>query len=165
LNKREAPTKKKMAPGTVKIYNKVQLLHGLSFQTSAPSYTLKLQLNTYLRNVKWDRSKRLLNGSLLLLTKDECETVYFATVCRRIPSDLQRDGTFCIVWEGTKPEFQKEESFFDILECDIFFEPYRYYVLHTYKYREAILLWIVQSSITGSNPGIPVFLFEIQSRF
>ncbi len=148
-----------MAPGTVKIYNKVQLLHGLSFQTSAPSYTLKLQLNTYLRNVKWDRSKRLLNGSLLLLTKDECETVYFATVCRRIPSDLQRDGTFCIVWEGAKPEFQKEESFFDMLECDIFFEPYRYYV-HKAKALELELEGVLEMDVirnSVADPGIPSY--------
>jgi hypothetical protein len=115
----------KNAPGTVKIYKRTQLLPGLSF-TSAPSYTLKLQLNNYLRNVKWERSKRLLNGTLLLLTPDDCRSIFFATVCRRHPDELRKDGTFCIVWEGpNKPQFRKEDSFFDVLECDVFFESYR----------------------------------------
>ena len=122
---RDAPKKKKMAPGTVKIYNHVQLLPELSFTTSTPAYTLKLQLDSYLRRVKWDRSKRLLNGSLLLLTKDDCQTNYFATVTRRNVQELSQYGTFCITWEGDKPDFQKEDSYFDVLECDVYFESYR----------------------------------------
>jgi len=112
-------------PGTVKIYYRVQLKPGLSFQTSSPSYTLKLERNNYLKNIKWDRSKRLLNGSLLLLTQDDFSTIFFATVCRRDIRDLTTSGTFCIVWEGSKPQFQAE-AYFTMLECDIFFETYRY---------------------------------------
>jgi hypothetical protein len=122
---RDGSTKSKNAPGSVRIYKRVQLLPGLSF-TSAPSYTLKLQLNSYLQNVKWERSKSLLKGTLLLLTPDACRTIFFATVCRRKADELRKDGTFCIVWEGPhKPEFRKEDSFFDVLECDVFFESYR----------------------------------------
>lgn len=115
-----------MKAGSVKIYENVELLTRLNFETHTPYYVMRLDYanSRHLLRVKWDKSKRLLPQSLILLTKDDFENVYFATVCKRDSQELQNSGTFGIVWEGKKPEFCPG-SYFDIVESDVYFESYR----------------------------------------
>jgi len=77
-----------------------------------------------LQRVNWAKSKRLLNQSLILLSNDKFKSIYLATICRQAPEELRTEGTFGIAWEGKRPEFSSG-SYFDILECDVYFETYR----------------------------------------
>jgi len=115
-----------MSAGTVKVYKNVQLLPRLNFDSHTPHYEMKLDYanNRKLRTVKWNKSKRLLPQSLILLSKDNFKTIYFATICKRDETQLQNEGKFGITWEGKRPSFSIE-SYFDVIECDVYFEAYR----------------------------------------
>lgn len=76
-----------------------------------------------LRGVKWENSKRLLTGSLLILTPDRFKNVYFATVGRRDEKKLPH-GLVDIVWEGNRPHTYNNVTFL-MIECEVYFESYR----------------------------------------
>lgn len=75
------------------------------------------------KKVKWDKSKRLLSGSLLVFTKDDFVNSYFATVYQRNENELKA-GKLAISWEGEIPEFDKQAEFL-MVECEVYFEAYR----------------------------------------
>ena len=75
------------------------------------------------KKVRWDKSKRLLNGTLVLLTSDNFKTIYFATVAQRDERLLQK-GIVGISWEGKRPPSYVGVKFL-IVECEVYFESYR----------------------------------------
>lgn len=77
-----------------------------------------------LKRVKWETSKRFLTGSLLLLTPDRFENIYFATVGRRDERKLPH-GLIDIIWEGTRRPDTYNNVTFLMIECEVYFESYR----------------------------------------
>jgi len=71
--------------------------------------------------IKWEKSKRLLNGSLLVFTHDNFKSAYFGIVARRDIPQLKQ-GILGITWEGDPPDFDKT---FLMVECEVYFEAYR----------------------------------------
>ena len=106
--------------GNVRIYPEV-VICGAELVRDTVTYSLQLPEALYKR-VKWEKSKRLLQGSLLVLTADNFESAYFAIVASRDPAQLKK-GIFGIIWEGIKPDYSNEE--FLLIECEVYFEAYR----------------------------------------
>lgn len=116
--------RKRMPFGTVRLYQKIRI-RNVELVRDTVMYTLQLQEEDYAR-VKWERSKRLLNGSLLLFTSDNFKSAYFGIIARRDPEELTSKGIFGISWEGTtKPDFSKKNEEFLMFESECFFEAYR----------------------------------------
>jgi len=110
--------------GTVRLYQKIRITN-VELVRDTIMYTLQLQPEDYAR-VKWDRSRRLLNGSLLLFTSDNFTSAYFGIIARREPEELKTKGIFGITWEGVnKPDFSKKNEEFLMFESECFFEAYR----------------------------------------
>ena len=81
------------------------------------------------RNVPWEKCKRLKFGSLLCLSADDFYTPFFATVESRDPRELCC-GELDVRFEGVQLDklnrFVEEKSQFDMVESEAFFEAYRY---------------------------------------
>lgn len=112
---------KRPAPGTIRIYRDVRL-HKVHCTIDLTLFTMKFS-TVNLKRVKWENSKRLLTGSLLLLTPDRFRNIYFATVGRRDERKL-RDGLIDIIWEGNRPDTYDSVNFL-MIECEVYFESYR----------------------------------------
>ena len=76
---------------------------------------------------KWAHSKRLIYGSFLCLSKDNFETMLFATVANRDPRDLQK-GTFDIhfIEEQNILDIEESQQEYQMVESPAFFEAYRH---------------------------------------
>ncbi|KAH9488054.1 NFX1-type zinc finger-containing protein 1 [Bulinus truncatus] len=78
-----------------------------------------------LGNVKWESSKRLIFGSLLCLSKDNFETVIFATVAHREAAELKKGNISVNVKEGLEIIFNSTSSdTFVMAETTAYFESY-----------------------------------------
>ncbi|XP_041100383.1 NFX1-type zinc finger-containing protein 1-like isoform X2 [Polyodon spathula] len=81
-----------------------------------------------LKSVNWESSKRLLYGALVCLSRDNFETMIFATVANRDVKDLQNGITTLDFTEESRlklSEFQ-ENDYFLMVETTAFFEAYRH---------------------------------------
>jgi len=65
----------------IRLYNNVRLLYPVC-TSNGLRYRIKFD-NSKLRHVRWENSKRLIFGSLMCLSKDNFESVLFATVANR----------------------------------------------------------------------------------
>ncbi|XP_055890805.1 NFX1-type zinc finger-containing protein 1-like [Biomphalaria glabrata] len=75
--------------------------------------------------VKWEFSKRLIFGSLLCLSKDNFETVIFATVAHRDPAELKKGNISVSVKRGLDVVFNSSSSdSFIMAETTAYFESY-----------------------------------------
>ncbi|KAJ6649215.1 NFX1-type zinc finger-containing protein 1 [Pseudolycoriella hygida] len=113
------------APGTIRIYKDVEL-HNVHSNVDVTLFTMKFSTFN-LKRVKWETSKRLLTGSLLLLTSDNFKKIFFATVGQRDDKKLPQ-GLIDIVWEGDRPLTYENVKFL-MIESEVYFESYR----HTLK--------------------------------
>lgn len=113
--------KRRPPPGTIRIYRNVTL-QKVECTVEVTLFTMKFLTNN-LKRVKWESSKRLLTGSLLILTPDRFKTIYFATVGRRDEKKLPY-GLIDIIWEGKRPDTYNNVAFL-MIECEVYFESYR----------------------------------------
>ena len=76
---------------------------------------------------RWAHSKRLIFGSFLCFSKDNFETMLFATVANRDPKDLQ-EGRFDIkfIEEQNIFDIEKRQQEYQMVESPAFFEAYRH---------------------------------------
>ena len=65
----------------IRLYNDVRLLYPV-FTSDGLRYRIKFD-NSKFKHVRWENSKRLIFGSLMCLSKDNFESVLFATVANR----------------------------------------------------------------------------------
>ncbi|XP_021953554.2 NFX1-type zinc finger-containing protein 1 [Folsomia candida] len=115
--------RKKMPLGSIRIYNNVQIL-GSELLHGVTHFWLRLP-EKFTRKVKWDRSKRLLPGSLLVLTKDAFKTGSFGVVGIRDADKLKRSGELSFIPEGDPPSYNDTDNFM-LIESEVYFEAYRY---------------------------------------
>ncbi|CAL1544824.1 unnamed protein product, partial [Lymnaea stagnalis] len=79
-----------------------------------------------LKGIKWDSSKRLMFGSLLCLSKDNFETVVFATVARREASSLENGSITVKFKSGLDIVFNStSRDTYIMAETTAFFEMYK----------------------------------------
>lgn len=86
-------------------------------------------LHHSVRNIPWEKCKRLKFGSLLCLSADDFYTPLFATVESRDPKELC-SGELDVQFEGVELDklnrFIEVKTKFDMVESQAFFEAYRY---------------------------------------
>ena len=104
----------------VSVCNTVCLHSGIGFQIQFDA--------TKFRRVNWEHSKRLIFGSLLCFSRDNFQTIYFATVVKRDPK-LLTNGFVTVQFEGDGVEdiFQIDPNeIFVMVESTAYFEAYRH---------------------------------------
>lgn len=89
----------------------------------------KIEFDTRpLKFVRWQNSKRLLYGSLVCMSRDNFETLLFATVSDRDPEELKKGIVHLSFNERSRPtlaEVQPSDSFL-MVETTAYFEAYRH---------------------------------------
>ncbi|XP_033114470.1 NFX1-type zinc finger-containing protein 1-like [Anneissia japonica] len=81
-----------------------------------------------LKGVRWQSTKRLIYGSLVCLSKDDFQTVYFATVANSKPRDLE-NGFLDLKFEIQGQVENTRNEKFTMVETSSFFEAYRHVLL------------------------------------
>ena len=86
-------------------------------------HCIRLEMKN-LRRIPWEHSKRLLYGSFLCLSKDNFETMLFATVANRKPEDLRTGRLDIRFVEGLEGTHRTRDKFV-MVESPAYFESYR----------------------------------------
>jgi hypothetical protein len=109
--------------GTVRMYKDVRVV---SVDLIRDTTVLSLQLPPDMyKKVNWSKSRRLMNGSLLIITTDLFKSAYFATVCLRSDEKLTEKGIVGVSWEGDSPTLGQLKDGFLMFESECYFEAYR----------------------------------------
>ena len=110
----------------IRLYSDVHVKHSICTEDSGLVHCI--QFNTRpLRRIKWDRSKRLIYGSLLCLSSDNFQTMLFASVVDR-KNDLLEEGILYVKFEAKfdmVAAIKPSESFM-MAESSAFFEAYKH---------------------------------------
>lgn len=104
----------------VRFYHDVKIL---SYEMDNNSHTIQFSPK-HLGRVSWETSKRLIHGSLLMLSADGFKSFLLFTVSDRKPQDLEL-GKFKAKFEGEALPLQYKEKVYVMAESTIFFEAYR----------------------------------------
>lgn len=116
----EGKHKRGLRIDNIRLYEDVQILDQ---DTKTNSFTLKFSIKG-MQKVNWEGSKRLLFGSLLLLSDDGFNSFFLFTVSDRKPEQLAQ-GKVKANFEGVSlPSFVKNKKLV-MAESSVFFEAYR----------------------------------------
>ena len=113
----------------MRIYHDITVLNPV-FSTKSMVYRVRFDhQHRTLRNVPWHKSSRLKFGSLVCLSSDDFQTLFFASVENREAKDL-RHGQLDIRFENVQPEevnrFISKREAFKMVESSAYFEAYRH---------------------------------------
>nr|XP_006812408.1 PREDICTED: NFX1-type zinc finger-containing protein 1-like [Saccoglossus kowalevskii] len=110
---------------------------------------------TRLKHVRWQSSKRLIYGSLLCLSKDDFNTLIFATVANRDAKDLEQGYLEVRFEDSTQVSTILPKDEFILAETSAYFEAYRH-VLHglqeTTEENMAFKKYIVKAATSVDSP-------------
>ncbi|KAK2703797.1 hypothetical protein QYM36_017839 [Artemia franciscana] len=88
------------------------------------THTIRIA-NDRLKKIAWENSKRLLHGSLLCLSKDDFKTFLLATLAKRDPELLAKEGAIDIRLENVTNFKSHMTGSFILAESSVYFEVYR----------------------------------------
>ena len=117
---------------TSKYLSEVRIYEGVSVCStvclfSGVGFNIRFDARRF-KKVNWEHSKRLIFGSLLCLSCDNFQTIYFATVVKRDPK-LLKDGVVTVQFDGDNVNdvFQIDpDQLFVMVESTAYFEAYRH---------------------------------------
>jgi len=116
----EGKHKRGLRIDNIRLYEDVQILDQ---DTKTNSYTLQFSIKG-MKNVNWEGSKRLLFGSLLLLSEDGFNSFFLFTVSDRKPDQLAQ-GKIKANFEGVSLPASVKKKKLVMAESSVFFEAYR----------------------------------------
>ena len=124
-----SPSRKVKRTDDVSVYHDVTVLHPVC-NRKGQVYRIRFNpSHPKVKRVNWERSKRLKFGTLVCLSSDEFNTLFFATVENRRPEGLSV-GELDVRFENvTKEEinaFVTEKERFVMIESPAYFEAYRH---------------------------------------
>ena len=111
----------------IRLYHDVHVLYPVC-QHNGISYRIRFDISQVnLKKVQWASSKRLIYGSLVCLSKDDFQTMMFATVTNRA-ADSVSQGEIEVHFEhnAAKASAVSPEESFLMAESTAFFEAYRH---------------------------------------
>ncbi|XP_062590993.1 NFX1-type zinc finger-containing protein 1-like [Saccostrea cucullata] len=109
----------------VKLYKKVTVV-SKEKSIIGPLYVIELDYQ-HVKRIKWERSKRLLYGSLLCLSPDDFDTLYFAVVEDADYEKIKTDCTFKVSMRKEKGQPEIPMYFpMTMVESSAYFESYRH---------------------------------------
>lgn len=109
----------------IRVYHSVHILRAVCLQGSL-GHRLNFDVSR-MKRVRWEVSKRLIYGSLVCLSADNFQTLFFATVSNRDSSDL-KEGIVDVSFEHNLAEISaiRRDTEFTMAETTAFFEAYRH---------------------------------------
>ncbi|PVD21344.1 hypothetical protein C0Q70_19517 [Pomacea canaliculata] len=136
----------------LRLYHNVKVI-GLACEESLEH---RIQFdNTHLKNIRWESSKRLLYGSLVCLSRDDFQSMYFAVVTNRETKDLE-EGIIQIRFENGLQDIldASSEDTFTMAETSALFEAYRHVLggLQEMKTSFPLARYIVECKVDVKPP-------------
>ncbi|XP_053401223.1 NFX1-type zinc finger-containing protein 1-like [Mercenaria mercenaria] len=108
----------------IRLYHSVQILRPVCSGRGI-NHILQFDI-TYFKKMNWTSSRRLLYGSLVCLSKDNFENVFYATVTERDAKELS-DGYIQVYFENKEDMLQiLPNDVFVMAETTAYFEAFRY---------------------------------------
>ena len=109
----------------MKLYHGVSIV-GKEFTLSGVNHKVQFDVSKF-GITNWAQSKRLIFGSFLCLSKDNFETLLFATVANRDPEDLSK-GRFHVrfIEEQNIFDIEKRQQQYQMVESPAYYEAYRH---------------------------------------
>ena len=116
------PSQSKYRRGSdnIRLYHNVRIL---DYDMTKDYYTLQFSTER-LQKINWKKSKRLIYGSLLLLTSNNFSNFHVFTVAERDDMRLAV-GQIQVTYEGEKLTIRDRKQIYLMAESTIFFESYR----------------------------------------
>lgn len=111
----------------IRLYYKVKCL---SAEVRNESLHYWIQLHSDCSKIQWDKSRRLLPGSLVLLTKNSAsfDSVVFAIVGFRNDDDLKKHRQFTIIPENSTScnvDMLCDDTDLVLIESEVYWESFR----------------------------------------
>ena len=116
----EGKHKRGLRIDNIRLYEDVQIMDQ---DSTTNSYTLKFSVKG-MQKVNWEGNKRLLFGSLLLLSGDSFNSFVLFTVADRKPEQMSK-GIFKANFEGVSLPADLKKKKLVMAESSVFFEAYR----------------------------------------
>ena len=116
----------------IRVYDNVKILKYLNDDDSGIYHLIQLEMTPKLKKVRWETSKRLIQGSLVCFTNDDFKTAYYAVIFARDPKKLSEAGQLIVKfedWITVNDNFLRRDSIsssFTMVETFAYFESYRY---------------------------------------
>lgn len=120
IKKIQGKHKRGLRIDNIRLYEDVQILDQ---DAKTNNYTLQFSIKG-MQRVNWEGSKRLLFGSLLLLSEDDFNSFFLFTVADRKPDQLSR-GILKANFEGVSLPASVKKKKLVMAESSVFFEAYR----------------------------------------
>ncbi|KAL8616358.1 hypothetical protein ACOMHN_032212 [Nucella lapillus] len=137
----------------LRLYNKVQIINMVC--RDRLEHRLQFEMTHQLKRVRWQSSKRLLFGSLVCLTMDDFDTVFFAVVTNRDTKDMEK-GIIQVCFETGLEDVLDLSSneVFTMAETTAYFEAYRHVLEGLQEMRDALPMsrYLVDCNITIKPP-------------
>ncbi|XP_057380709.1 NFX1-type zinc finger-containing protein 1-like [Daphnia carinata] len=111
----------------------------------------------------WEKSKRLIHGTLVCLWNAPSRLIILATVSNSDPEELEKGWLSISIYNPSHIADDFVKKSYTMLECEVFYEPYRV-VMEAYQqlneesfpFKEHILGWT-------KDPGVPAYLMNPRS--
>ena len=116
----------------IRVYDNVKILKYLNDDDSGIYHLIQLEMTPKLKKVRWETSKRLIQGSLVCFTNNNFKTAYFAVIFDRDLKKLSDAGQLLVKfedWITVNDNFLRRDSIsssFTMVETLAYFESYRY---------------------------------------
>ena len=75
---------------SIRLYNNVKILTFVNDNDSGIYHIIQLEMKNQLKKIRWETSKRLIQGSLVCFTNDNFKTAYFAVIFDRKVENLNK---------------------------------------------------------------------------
>ena len=111
----------------IRVYKNVEMLNAITDQQDIV-HQIKFEISEQMKRIRWETSKRLIEGSLLCFTNDNFKTAYFATVFDRYAPHLY-SGKIIVKfddWLSLNNHVTESNNNFTMIESLAYFESYRH---------------------------------------
>lgn len=122
----------------IRVYHDVKVV-GIRSSEGGIAYTVQFGLKGSRSNIDWEKTKRLLTGSLLCISGDGFRTLLWATVEKRDPKALQQRKIEIRFPRGYEPDFKMEGTYVMAESSAAYFEAYRHVLLALQNIRDDAL--------------------------
>ena len=151
----------------IRVYKNVSIINSVT-DNQCIVHLIGFQITDRMQRIRWETSKRLIDGSLLCFSNDNFKTAYFATVFDRYAPDLY-DGKIIVKfddWISLNNNVNDYNNKFVMIESLAYFESYRH-TLDSLKTFDEMNFPFKQHIVYSQNESIdkPKYLRERQNVF
>ena len=142
----------------IRVYHDVRILYPVCANVKGITYRVRFDVE-HLKNVRWDVSRRLIFGSLVCLSSDTFETMFFATVSDRDTKTISK-GEIELQFEHNQDEVSEitPDQSFVMAETTAYFEAYRHVLLGLQQMRDENFQFQRYIVHTADDVGHPLYL-------